>query len=103
MLDRLPGDRGRARRRVLSPRPPVASRQFAFLHRLASRARLIVMDQRGVGLSDGAGTIPTIDERVADMAAVADAAGTERMFVIGHCHGGPPSAVYAATHPERVA
>jgi len=29
----------------------------AFLHRLASRARLIVMDQRGVGLSDGTGTI----------------------------------------------
>ena len=44
----------------------------AFLHRLASRARLIVMDQRGVGLSDGTGTIPTIDERVADMAAVAE-------------------------------
>ena len=75
----------------------------AFLHRLASRARLIVMDQRGVGLSDGTGTIPTIDERVADMAAVADAAGTERMFVIGHCHGGPPAIVYAATHPERLA
>jgi pimeloyl-ACP methyl ester carboxylesterase len=64
----------------------------AFLHHLASRARLIVMDQRGVGLSDGAGTIPTIDERVADMAAVADAVGTKRMFVIGHCHGvRPPS------------
>jgi pimeloyl-ACP methyl ester carboxylesterase len=72
----------------------------AFLHRLASRARLIVMDQRGVGLSDGTGTIPTIDERVADMAV---AAGTERMFVIGHCHGGPPAMVYAATHPERLA
>jgi pimeloyl-ACP methyl ester carboxylesterase/class 3 adenylate cyclase len=75
----------------------------AFLHRLASCSRLIVMDQRGVGLSDGAGTIPTVDERVADMAAVADAVGAQRMFVIGHCHGGPPAIVYAASHPERVA
>ena len=61
------------------------------------------MDQRGVGLSDGSGSIPTIDERVADMAAVADAVGTERMFLIGHCHGGPPAILYTATHPERVA
>ena len=74
-----------------------------FLHRLAARSRLIVMDQRGVGLSDGAGTIPTIDERVADMGAVADAVGTKRMFLIGHCHGGPPSIVYTASHPERIA
>jgi pimeloyl-ACP methyl ester carboxylesterase len=75
----------------------------AFLHRLAARSRLIVMDQRGVGLSDGAGAIPTIDERVADMAAVADAVGSKRMFLIGHCHGGPPAIVYAASHPERIA
>jgi pimeloyl-ACP methyl ester carboxylesterase len=60
-------------------------------------------DQRGVGLSDGASTIPTIDERVADMAAVADAVGTKRMFVIGHCHGGPAAIVYTASHPDRVA
>ena len=49
----------------------------AFLNRLASCSRLVVMDQRGVGLSDGAGTIPTIDERVADLAAV----GSKRMFL----------------------
>ena len=75
----------------------------AFLNRLASCSRLVVMDQRGVGLSDGAGTIPTIDERVADLAAVADAVGSKRMFLIGHCHGGPPAIVYTASHPERVA
>jgi pimeloyl-ACP methyl ester carboxylesterase/class 3 adenylate cyclase len=75
----------------------------AFLYRIASRCRLIVMDQRGVGLSDGSGTIPTIDERVADLAAVADAAGTDRMFLAGHCHGGPPAIVYTASHPERIA
>jgi pimeloyl-ACP methyl ester carboxylesterase len=74
-----------------------------FLHRLAGRSRLIVMDQRGVGLSDGAGTIPTIDERVADLAAVADAVGSKQMMLIGHCHGGPPAIVFTAAYPERVA
>jgi class 3 adenylate cyclase/pimeloyl-ACP methyl ester carboxylesterase len=75
----------------------------AFLRRLSSFARLIVMDQRGVGLSDSSPAIPSIDERVADMAAVADAVGSEKMFVIGQCHGGPPAIVYTASHPERVA
>ena len=74
-----------------------------FLHQLASSSRLIITDQRGVGLSDACATIPTIDERVADMVAVADAVGTEQMFVIGHCHGGPPAIVFAATYPQRVA
>src|SRR4026209_498044 len=45
----------------------------AFLNRLASCSRLVVMDQRGVGLSDGAGTIPTIDEGVGHPAAAAGA------------------------------
>ena len=49
----------------------------AFLYRLASRARLIVMDQRGVGLSDGTGTIPTIDERVARHGGGGRCRGTE--------------------------
>jgi pimeloyl-ACP methyl ester carboxylesterase/class 3 adenylate cyclase len=73
------------------------------LLRLASFSRLIIMDQRGVGLSDPSATVPTIDERVADVAAVVDAAGDRPVYVIGQCHGGPAAIVYAATHPERVA
>jgi pimeloyl-ACP methyl ester carboxylesterase/class 3 adenylate cyclase len=74
----------------------------SFLNQLASFCRLIVMDQRGVGLSDASPSIPTIDERVADVRAVADAAGVDRMYLIGHCHGGPAAIVYAATYPERL-
>jgi pimeloyl-ACP methyl ester carboxylesterase len=74
-----------------------------FLHQLASSPRLIITYQRGVGLSDACATIPPIDERAADMVAVADAVGTKQMFVIGHCHGGPPAIVFAATYPQRVA
>jgi len=74
-----------------------------FLRRLGDSCRLTVMDQRGVGLSDACASVPSIDERAADLAAVADACGAEKMFVIGQCHGGPPAIVYAAAHPERVA
>jgi len=74
----------------------------SFLNQLASFCRLIVMDQRGVGLSDASSSIPTIDERVADIRAVADAAGVDRMYLLGHCHGGPAAIVYAATYPERL-
>ena len=74
-----------------------------FLYQLASSSRLIIMDQRGIGLSDTSATVPSIDERAADIGAVAEAVGADNMIVIGHCHGGPPAIVYAAAHPERVA
>jgi pimeloyl-ACP methyl ester carboxylesterase len=73
-----------------------------FLHQVASFSRLIVMDQRGVGLSDPCVAIPSIDERVADLHAVVAAVGIEKMYLVGHCHGGPPATVYAATYPERL-
>jgi pimeloyl-ACP methyl ester carboxylesterase/class 3 adenylate cyclase len=73
-----------------------------FLNRLASVSRLIVMDQRGVGLSDRCEAVATIDERVADVKAVIDAVGSDRLYIVGHCHGGPPAIVYAATYPERI-
>jgi pimeloyl-ACP methyl ester carboxylesterase/class 3 adenylate cyclase len=75
----------------------------AFLRRLAGPCRLILMDQRGVGLSDASDSVPSIDERASDMAAVAEAVGAKKMFIMGQCHGGPPAIVYAASHPERVA
>jgi pimeloyl-ACP methyl ester carboxylesterase/class 3 adenylate cyclase len=73
------------------------------LRRLASFSRLIIVDQRGVGLSDPCPTVPTVDERVADLVAVVDAAGARDVYVLGQCAGGPAAIVYAATHPERVA
>jgi len=73
----------------------------AFLNRLASCSRLVVMDQRGVGLSDGAGTIPTIDERVADLAAVADAVGSKRMFLIASASAPSCSPILSTPHKRQ--
>jgi pimeloyl-ACP methyl ester carboxylesterase/class 3 adenylate cyclase len=71
------------------------------LERLAARCRLIILDNRGVGLSDPVMSIPTLHERVADVSAVMEAAGSARSFLLGHCNGGPTAVLFAATFPER--
>lgn len=73
-----------------------------FLGRLASFARLIVFDKRGQGLSDRLGRPPTLEESMDDLGAVMDAAGSERAAIFGISEGGPMSALFAATHPQRV-
>src|SRR5262245_44490793 len=71
------------------------------LKRLASFARVIVFDKRGQGLSDRVAD-QTLDERVGDVLAVMDAAGSARATVYGWSEGGQLSVTLAATHPERV-
>jgi pimeloyl-ACP methyl ester carboxylesterase len=73
-----------------------------FMERLGSFARVIVFDKRGVGLSDRVADLPTFTERMDDVRAVMDAAGSERAAVFGVSEGAPMSALFAATHPERV-
>jgi class 3 adenylate cyclase len=73
-----------------------------FLRRLASFARLIVFDKRGQGLSDRLGRPPTLEESMDDLRAVMDAAGSERAAIFGISEGGPMSALFAATYPDRV-
>jgi class 3 adenylate cyclase len=73
-----------------------------FLRRLASFARLIVFDKRGQGLSDRLGRPPTLEESMDDVGAVMAAAHSERAAVFGISEGGPMSALFAATYPERV-
>jgi pimeloyl-ACP methyl ester carboxylesterase len=72
-----------------------------FFRRLASFCRLIRFDKRGTGLSDRIGTIPTVEERMDDVRAVMDAAGSTRAALSGFSEGGPMSIVFAATYPER--
>lgn len=74
-----------------------------FLRRLASFARLIVFDKRGTGLSDPVplDRLPTLEERMDDVRAVMDAAGSERAALLGHSEGGNMSILFAATYPER--
>jgi pimeloyl-ACP methyl ester carboxylesterase len=74
----------------------------SFLARLSSFARLIIYDKPGTRLSDPVPQLPTLEERVADMKAVLDAAGSERAALFGISEGGPTSVLMAATHPQRI-
>ncbi len=75
--------------------------QAAFFHRLASFSRLIRFDKRGAGLSDRVERMPTIEERMDDVRAVMDAAGSQRAAILGLSEGGPMGIVFAATYPNR--
>ena len=75
--------------------------QEYLLKRLTSFARVIVFDKRGQGLSDRVAE-QTLDERIGDVRAVMDAAGSKSATVYGWSEGGPMSLMCAATYPERV-
>ena len=73
------------------------------LGRLASFSRLILFDKRGTGMSDPVplDRLPTLEERMDDVRAVMDAAGSERAAIFGSSEGGLMSVLFAATYPER--
>jgi class 3 adenylate cyclase len=72
--------------------------------RLASFGRLIMFDKRGTGLSDPIPTasLPTLEEFMADIPAVLDAVGSERVALIANIGGGVLAMPFAAAFPERV-
>jgi pimeloyl-ACP methyl ester carboxylesterase/class 3 adenylate cyclase len=75
-----------------------------YLRRLASFTRLIMYDNRGVGLSDPVPgpAVPTVDDQVDDIRAILDETGCQSAVLMGHLAGCAPALVFAATHPERV-
>jgi class 3 adenylate cyclase len=72
-----------------------------YFERLASFSRLIMFDKRGTGLSDRV-EVATLEERMDDLRAVMDAAGSRRAAVFGSSEGGVLSILFTTTHPERV-
>jgi pimeloyl-ACP methyl ester carboxylesterase len=74
-----------------------------FLRRLATFARVVVFDRRGLGLSDrvSLGNMPTLEQRMDDVRAVLDDLGVERAAVLGQGFGSPIALLFAATYPER--
>jgi class 3 adenylate cyclase len=72
-----------------------------FLDRLGSFARVLAFDRRGVGLSDPVGSATTLEERMDDVRAVMDAAGSERAALFGMSEGAMMCMLHAAAHPER--
>jgi class 3 adenylate cyclase len=79
---------------------PAAGR---FFRRLASFSRLILYDKRGQGVSDPPPSrVPTLEDDMQDLTAVLDEVGSHRAALFGYSEGGPMSALFAATYPERV-
>ncbi len=76
--------------------------EFArWLSHLGTRARVILFDKRGTGLSDRLGQLPGLDQRMDDARAVMDAVGTERAAAMGLSEGGSLAALFAGTYPDR--
>lgn len=72
-----------------------------FLELLGSFSRLIWFDKRGTGLSDPVEDDVSVEDRVDDVRAVMDAAGSQRAALIGVSEGAALSALFAVQHPER--
>ncbi len=79
-------------------------RNIEFLTRLATFSRLIFFDRRGTGASDGVSfkAMPTWEEWTEDIAAVLDAASSNRTAILATLEAGPIAILYAAMHPETV-
>ncbi len=73
----------------------------AFLQELTRFARLIVFDKRGTGMSDRVAGLATLEDRMDDIRAVMDAAGSQRAWQFGAFEGAAMSILFAATYPER--
>jgi pimeloyl-ACP methyl ester carboxylesterase len=58
-------------------------RLVRFLERLSSFIRLIRFDKRGTGLLDRVGAVPTLEERMDDVRAVMESAGSKRAALLG--------------------
>ena len=72
-----------------------------WLLRLASYAGVAMFDKRGTGTSDRVAELPGLDQRMDDLRAVMEAAGMEQAALLGISEGGPLSALFAATYPDR--
>lgn len=74
----------------------------AFLRRLAKFARVVTFDKRGQGLSDRISGTPSLEQRIDDVRAIMDDIGSGQAVLMGFSEGSPMSALFAATHPDRV-
>jgi class 3 adenylate cyclase/pimeloyl-ACP methyl ester carboxylesterase len=70
---------------------------------LASFARLVLLDRRGLGMSDPlvAGGAPQLEQQVQDMVAVMDAVRSTKAALYGGADGGMVALLFAAMHPDR--
>jgi pimeloyl-ACP methyl ester carboxylesterase len=72
------------------------------LRRLARSFRVICFDKRGQGLSDRFEGVPTLEQRMDDVHAVTQAAGSTKATLFAYSEGGAMGALYTATYPALV-
>jgi aminoacrylate hydrolase len=75
-----------------APQVPVYAKEFTVL----------VFDQRGTGRSSRV-PVDSVEQMAADLVAVLDAAGLDRVHYLGHSTGGTIGTAAALDHPSRIA
>jgi pimeloyl-ACP methyl ester carboxylesterase/DNA-binding SARP family transcriptional activator len=75
----------------------------ALLGRLALRHRVVMIDRRGMGLSERVGVAPTAASANEDVCAVLDHLGLARAWLFGSSVGGTMAIDVALRRPDRVA
>jgi pimeloyl-ACP methyl ester carboxylesterase len=84
--------------------PGCSALHFGELPELAAERTLILLDPRGTGDSDRPADASgyALEDYAADVEAVREALGLERLDLLGHSHGGFVAMVWGGTYPERV-
>ena len=84
--------------------PGCSARYFGDMPELAAERTLLLLDPRGTGASDRPASPAAYDleDYAADIEAVREALGVDRIDVLGHSHGGFVAMTWAGTHPDRV-
>ncbi len=72
------------------------------MRRLAQHFRVICFDKRGQGMSDRFEGVPTLEQRMDDVRAVMQAAGSTRAVLFAYSEGGAMGALFTATYPAMV-
>ncbi len=84
--------------------PGASAAYFGSLDELAAERTLLLLDPRGTGASDrpADSSAYALEEYAADIEALREELGLDRLDVLGHSHGGFVAITWAGTHPERV-
>ena len=81
-----------------------SAQEVDWFQHLAGLGRVVMLDRRGIGLSDrfAPGEAPPVEVLVEDLGAVMEAAGVTRPILFGSNAAAQLGCLYAASHPDRV-